>query len=165
VHSLDDRRLIGSLDHEFARLHSGYGSLIGATPEHSLYSAPSTSTGHSTASVGEHVLRGVAVVEQTFGGLTANLWDDPFEWTLPEQLSTASRILDYLDEVEATRRYAFGGFNCDRELFKEVMVPAAKSRTLLELLIATLVRASDYFGRATATLSLLADSQPPAPAD
>ena len=25
-------------------------------------------------------------IEQTFGGITANLWDDPFEWTLPETL-------------------------------------------------------------------------------
>jgi hypothetical protein len=33
-------------------------------------------------SCGEQVLRSAAIVEQSFGGLTANLWDDPFEWTL-----------------------------------------------------------------------------------
>ena len=55
-------------------------------------------------SCGEQVLRSAAIVEQTFGGLTANLWDDPFEWTLPETLSTSAKVIEYLNEVEATRQ-------------------------------------------------------------
>jgi hypothetical protein len=47
-------------------------------------------------SVGEQILRSAAVIEQTFGGLTANLWDDPFEWTLPETLATPESIVAYL---------------------------------------------------------------------
>ena len=39
-------------------------------------------------SCGEYILRSAAAVEQTFGGITTRLWDDPFEWTLPEALST-----------------------------------------------------------------------------
>jgi hypothetical protein len=32
----------------------------------------------------EQILRSARIVEQVSGGITANLWDDPFEWTLPE---------------------------------------------------------------------------------
>ena len=40
-------------------------------------------------SVGEYILRSAATVEQTFGALTTRMWDDPFEWTLPEQTKYA----------------------------------------------------------------------------
>jgi hypothetical protein len=109
-------------------------------------------------SLGENVLRGAAAIERTFGGLTANLWDDPFEWTLPENLSTVERILEYLDEVEATRQRAFASFGRDRDLLKEIMVPAAETRTLIDLLLAALVQTAEYFGRAAVTLSRLPDS-------
>ena len=44
-------------------------------------------------SCGEYILRSAGKIEQTFGGNTTKLWDDPFEWTLPEQLSTNQLIL------------------------------------------------------------------------
>ena len=79
----NDRVLILSLDREFARLHSHYCSLILATPPDAIYRHQPEQHPHLFSSVGECVLRGAAVVEQAFGGITANLWDDPFEWTLP----------------------------------------------------------------------------------
>src|ERR1700682_16861 len=136
----NDRVVIGSLEGEFARLHSRYCSLIRTTPEADIYRHSRPSEGLPLSSVGEDVLRGAAAVEQTFGGLTANLWDDPFEWTLPENLSTRVRIIEYLEEVEATRRRAFVSFARDADLLKEIMGPAAETRLLIDLLTETLVK-------------------------
>jgi len=99
-------------------------------------------------SAGEQILRSAAAIEQTFGGLSANLWDDPFEWTLPETLSTPVSIVEYLSEVDSTRQRVFNSIDDDGALSKYVAVPPGESKILLELLIETLVRASDYRGRA-----------------
>jgi len=99
--------VIGSLEKQFAALHNSYSELIRATSLETLYHRPRQASGRPILSLAESVLRGAAAVEQTFGGLTANLWDDPFEWTLPENLSTKARIIEYLEEVAATRQRAF----------------------------------------------------------
>lgn len=103
-------------------------------------------------SIGEQILRSAAAMEQTFGGLTANLWDDPFEWTLPETLSTPDSIVSYLSEVDAARQRFFSSIDSDEALTKLVSDPSGKPRALIELLLETLVRASDYRGRAISTL-------------
>jgi hypothetical protein len=101
-------------------------------------------------SIGENILRSAAAVEQTCGGLTANLWDDPFEWTLPETLSSADRIVEYLSEVDLARQRAFNSILDDSALTKYVSVPSGEPRLLVSLLLETLVSASDYRGRAAA---------------
>ena len=115
------RALIETFDRQFARLHSRSCSLVTTTPLEMLYRKAWQSTAHAVYSMGENVLRSAGVVEQTFGGITANLWDDPFEWTLPEHLSTVERVMEYLEEVEATRNRAFARFardaDCDEPLF------------------------------------------------
>lgn len=146
------RELIETFDRQFARLHSRSCSLVSKTPIELLYLKRQPPSVYST---GENVLRGAAAVEQTFGGITASLWDDPFEWTLPENLATTERVLEYLEEVEATRQRAFARFAQDAELLKEVLVPAGHTRPLVDLLAETLVKAADYQGRAIATLALL----------
>ena len=93
-------------------------------------------------------------MEQTFGGITVSLWDDPFEWTQPETLATSERILEYLDEVEATRKRGFDLFKSDKDLMKKIMSPSGETQ-LLPLLLDALVRAANYLGRARATLELL----------
>jgi len=97
----------------------------------------------------DNLLRSAAVIEQMCGGLTANLWDDPFEWTLPETLSNADRIIEYLSEVDLARQRAFKAIVDDSALSKYIAVPSGESRPMISLLLETLVKASDFKGRAS----------------
>ena len=94
-----------------------------------------------------YVLRSAAAVEQMCGGLTANLWDDPFEWTLPETLSNDDRVVEYLSEVDLARERAFNSID-DAALTKYISVPSGEERQLIGVLLETLVRASELRGRA-----------------
>jgi hypothetical protein len=111
--------------------------VIENTPEARLYESTA-----ANRSVGESVLRSAAAIERTFGGITANLWDDPFEWTLPEQLSTNAKILEHLAEVETLRLKAFSSFIDDSCLVKHVATPAVETQPLIDLLLETLVAAA-----------------------
>lgn len=124
---------------EFLRLQSEWRRLIQTVEPTKIYQRPST----RELSFGEHVVRSAGAVEQTFDGITANLWDDPFEWTLPENLTTPEKVLEYFDEVEATRQRAFELFKNDEDLMKEVMTPSGKMH-LASLLLDTLVRARHH---------------------
>jgi len=155
-------QLISSLDEQFARLHARSQSLIKIVPEEKLYWQPRQSSGAFPAySCGEHLLRSAAAVEQTFGGITANLWDDPFEWTLPESLDTPARITEYLNEVEATRQRGIALFVSDNDLLKEIAVPSGAMQTLCALLLETLERAAHHQGRAFATFRLFSEARLP----
>jgi hypothetical protein len=155
-------RLISCLDEEFARLHGRALSLLEAIPAEKLYWQPRASSGaFPIYSCGEHILRSAAAVEQSFGGINANLWDDPFEWTLPETLSTPDRIVEYLSEVEATRRQGFERFSTDDDLVKEIALPSGKTAPLASLLFETLSRASHHQGRAFAVFRLFSDGRLP----
>lgn len=160
AHILEQRDIVASLDREFARLHLRSTAIIESTPGPLLYecSAPPAITG--LRSIGENVLRSAAVIEQTFGGLTANLWDDPFEWTLPEQLSTPATVLAHLLEVEETRRRAFLSFTDDSCLLKSIATPADGLVFLIELLLRTLLRAMNYQSRAAVALNALSGISP-----
>jgi hypothetical protein len=150
------RELIAAFDGQFARLHSRSCSLVSKVSIERLYINQQSPAAPVNYSTGENVLRSAAAIEQTFGGITANLWDDPFEWTLPENLATTERVLEYLEEVEATRQRAFARFAQDADLLKHVLVPTGNTRSLVELLVETLVKAADYHGRAIATLAMVA---------
>jgi hypothetical protein len=146
------RELVESLDREFARLHLRACSVIEKTSDDRLYRiTPSLGT---FPSVGENVLRSAAAIEQTFGGITSNLWDDPFEWTLPEYLSTPGKLIEHLIEVEETRKRAFSSFDADACLLKHVAMPSGETKPLVELLLETLVRAAQYQGQALAAIQL-----------
>jgi hypothetical protein len=95
----------------------------------------------------ENLVRSAAAVEQMCGGLTANLWDDPFEWTLPETLYNPDRVIEYLDEVDLARQRTFSSID-DAALTKVISVPSGESRLLISLLLETLVKASEFRGRA-----------------
>ncbi|OLD28141.1 MAG: hypothetical protein AUJ04_02170 [Acidobacteria bacterium 13_1_40CM_3_55_6] len=146
-------KLIECLDREFVQLHRGSRELIGRVSPELLYRKP-PSRSNVRLSAGEHILRSAASVEQTFGGITSNLWDDPFEWTLPETLPTPNKVARYLDEVDATRKHGFELFKSDADLLKEIMAPAGSTR-ILPLLLDTLVRAVHHQGRATAIFDIL----------
>ncbi len=148
-------KFIEGLDRQFARLHADSHKLIEAISPGLLYQQPpGKSNSLPPHSCGEHLLRSAAVVEQTFGGITTNLWDDPFEWTLPETLPTADKVTGYLDEVEATRQHGFQLFKSDLDLVKEIMSPSGPTQ-LLPLLLDTLARAAHHQGRAWATFEIL----------
>ena len=146
----DGRSTVDLLDREFSALLDRLERLVEAVPAELLYKRPPQFT------IGECVLRSAALIEQVSGGLTTNLWDDPFEWTLPETLSDSHRIVDYLKEVAQARRRMFNSL-LDESLLKYVAVPSRDERTVMSLLIESLIRASDYRGRAIATMKLLSD--------
>lgn len=160
AHILERRDIVASLDREFARLHSRSATIIEKTPASLLYEARVQPPISGLHSVGENVLRSAAVIEQTFGGVTANLWDDPFEWTLPEQLSTPATVLAHLLEVEATREHAFASFTDDSCLLKAVSTPGDGLVSLMELLLKTLLRAGHYQSQAVMTLTALSGNSP-----
>jgi len=144
-----NRIIVELLDQQFDRLIESLRALTVSTPSNLLYEQ------HAASSIGENILKSAGVIEQTFGGITANLWDDPFEWTLPETLSTDARVVEYLAEVNSLKNRAFVSFTDDGMLLKLISIPSGKPCSLLELLLTTMLRASDYHGRATATLKLL----------
>ncbi|MGB7069093.1 MAG: hypothetical protein WBD22_06325 [Pyrinomonadaceae bacterium] len=111
-------------------------------------------------SCGEYILRSAAVVEQSFGGIMTRLWDDPFEWTLPEKLSTNQLVLEYLDEVRRTARKGICVVSSDDDLKRQVPSPE-RLRTLFEILLDTLSRADHFQGRAFAVFQMLSDQKLP----
>src|SRR5215210_5403433 len=153
-----EKTFVLSLDEQFARLHERSCALLAViAPEH-LYRQPRPSQGaFPVYSCGEYLLRSAASVEQTFGGITANLWDDPFEWTLPETLQTPALVSEYLSEVEATRRRGFALFSSEDDLRKEIALPSGEMQTLCALVLETLCRAAHYQGRAFATFRLFSE--------
>src|SRR5215204_3667962 len=124
------REIVDHLDREFSSLTNSLKDLVRSVPVDLLYRNP------PAVSIGENILRSAGAVEQTCGGLTANLWDDPFEWTLPESLSNADLIIEYLSEVDLTRRSAFNAIVDDSALTKYISVPSGEPRLLVSLLLA-----------------------------
>jgi len=148
--------LVHSLSQEFARLYSHWCSLVEACTTDNLYQELSGQANRILLpSVGETVLRSAAVVEQTCGGITSNLWDDPFEWTLPETLSTPEKVIEYLGEVEGTRRIAFNSLRSDADLFRDIAMPSGELQSLASLLLETLTRANQLLGQAVLMAKIL----------
>jgi hypothetical protein len=155
-------KFIASLDEQFRSGHRLSLALLERIPPDKLYWQPVASSAPTPVySCGEYVLRSAGVVEQTFGGITTNLWDDPFEWTLPETLSTNALIAEYLGEVEATRKHAFDSFKGDEDLLKEIALPSGDAQMIHMLLLSTLARSAHFQGRAFATFSLFSSSSLP----
>lgn len=140
-----------TIERDFADLLLALAAFVRATPDELIYKIPNTAT---DATVGETVVKAAAVLEQVFGGLTTNLWDDPFEWTLPETLASGALILQYLNEVDESRRRAFAFLANDSALAKIVSVPSEGQIAVRDLLERTLNRATSYQNRATQILKI-----------
>jgi len=138
-----ERQIVQQLEQKFAELIKSLKDLVRSVPTELLYRHP------PAVSVGENILRSAAVVEQTCGGLTSNLWDDPFEWTLPETLSNPDLVVEYLSEVDAARQRAFDSIQDDSSLTKFISDPSGE-RLLISLLLDTVVKAAEFRGRALA---------------
>jgi hypothetical protein len=155
------KTFIESFDRHFIQIHSRSCELIRKIPNEKLYWQPrETNALFPVNSCGEYILRSAAPVEQTFGGLTVKLWDDPFEWTLPEQLSSSDLILEYLAEVEETRRKGFTLFASDEDLHRELPAPE-KLKTIFALFLGTIARAEHFQGRAFASFKMFSDDKLP----
>ena len=123
-------------DQEFKRLETEWREAIEQLDSSRLYSESQ----QQLFPAAEQILRSARIVEQVSGGITANLWDDPFEWTLPETLTTRDKLISYLDEVRAARERAFQFFKDDSDLLKTIMAPGGSTQ-LMSLLLDVLVRA------------------------
>lgn len=154
-------KFISTFNRQFERLHERNCAFVSLVPADKIYWQPRVNAnGLPVYSCGEYVLRSAGKVEQTFGGITAKLWDDPFEWTLPEELSDNAKILEYLAEVENTRQRGLALLATDADLTKEILAPD-KLKTIFELLLETLAQAENFQGRAFATFRLFSDAPLP----
>lgn len=145
-------KFIKIFDQKFQALHKNSCEIINKIPDEKLFWKPKKV--YAIFSCGEFILRSAGKVEQTFGGITTRLWDDPFEWTLPEELATKEKILNYLDEVEATRQRGFALLKTDEDLYKELPAPE-DLKSLFKILLETLSKAENLQGCATAILQML----------
>ncbi|NNE98376.1 MAG: hypothetical protein HKN25_05070 [Pyrinomonadaceae bacterium] len=139
-------------EQKFEEIYQSSRALVEELPHDKVFSNPGGNPGG--LSCGEYILRSAGRVEQTFGGITARLWDDPFEWTLPEELSTKEKILQYLDEVNETRKRGFAYFESDEDLKKEIAAPEELT-PIAELLVDTIVESRGLLREATRELKLL----------
>lgn len=153
--------LIDSFERRFAAIHSRSHGLLRLMSDEDLFQRPrDLPRTMSMFSCGEYLLRSAATVEQTFGGITTRLWDDPFEWTLPEKLNTTELVAEYLDEVEATRIKGMKFFGSDDDLMKNLPAPETL-RPIFDLLTETIAKAEHFQGRAFALFQVLSDDKLP----
>lgn len=149
--------IVSIFERRFVLIDSRSRKFLSLLEPELLYKRPrQLSNSMAPFSCGEYILRSAAMVEKTFGGITTRLWDDPFEWTLPEKMSDIQSILGYLDEVEETRRLGFRFFNADDDLKREIPSPE-RLRSLAEIMIDTIGSAEHYQGRAFAVFQMISD--------
>ncbi|HEY0659358.1 MAG TPA: hypothetical protein VGD05_12825 [Pyrinomonadaceae bacterium] len=155
------KKLIETFENQFAKLHLRSVALVKNIPDDKLFWKPrQLSQTFAMFSCGEYVLRSAGAVEQTFGGIMTKLWDDPFEWTLPEELSSAAKIMEYLAEVDETRLKGFAFLISDDDLRKEMPAPE-KLKSIAEILLETVARAEHFQGRAFSIFQMFSDEKLP----
>ena len=145
------RESIEKLERGYIGVLTGLTTMVQSVSSHALYQRLE---GIDT-SIGENVIKSAGTLEQTLGGLTTNLWDDPFEWTLPETLSTIDLIVEYLQEVEVARSRAFARFVDDSALDKYIAVPSGEQKSIQSVLIDALEKATRYQQRAAELRKML----------
>ncbi len=150
--------ILKALEAQFRLLDGRSRALIVALPPEKLF-VPAKAAPYHT-SCGEYLLRSAGTVERTFGGITTRLWDDPFEWTLPEAFVEPADLLKYLDEVEAARRRGFAVIGEDGALLRQLPAPE-RLTPLVEVLLDTITTASHFQGRAFAAFTIVTGEKPP----
>lgn len=140
------REKIEGFERTFENLYQRALELLDAFPDDRLFAkAPPD---HETSFAFE-LIRSAAEVEKTFGGITTRLWDDPFEWTLPEELSDKAAIKNYLEEVRSTRTNGLRFIKHDDELSLKIPAPE-KLISLSKILTETVTLSTFHLDRALA---------------
>lgn len=142
---------IDSYRKSFETLQSRSRDLLSVCPDERLFEPVAAI---DNGSFGVALIRSAAEVEVAFGGITTRLWDDPFEWTLPEELSTKSAILEYFDEVAAITQRGLAALGDDSALTKIIPAPE-KLKPIGEVLQKALSTAEMNFERAKTALDIL----------
>lgn len=125
-------------------------SLIERCPTELLFEKPrALNNSLAPFSVGEFAIRAVGKTEQAFGGITTRLWDDPFEWTLPESFRERSAIILYFDEVCTTVLNGFEFISNDEALVAVIPAPV-KFKTIDAVLNDAAIEANRLLGKAEA---------------
>jgi hypothetical protein len=147
--------MIATFARQFDNIDAQCRELLDMMPGEKLFTRPvELNNSMAPISFGEFLVRSSGMVEQTMGGITRRLWDDPFEWTLPEALRNRDGILEYFDEVRSTRMDAFSFIRTDSELFREMPSPIAV-RSLADIFIGTIARSHFYLGEAAAIYQIV----------
>ena len=151
------RTLIQSFESKFRQLNERSADLIKTIDPVELFRKPPRFENTMVIfSTGEFVLRSAGALEQVFAGIMTRLWDDPFEWTLPEYMGTPERILDYLDEVGETTARGFQFLATDDDLLR--CLPAPRDITpIVEILLGAYECAARFQGQAHAVARLLSE--------
>ncbi len=153
--------MLESFDRRFFVIHERSLALLEMLSDAILFQKPrELERSMAMFSCGEYILRSAAAIEQTCGGITTRLWDDPFEWTLPEELSSVDRVGVYVEDVELSRISAFRFLTSDDDLKKQIPAPK-ELRSIFDLLLDTIARAEHYQGRAFAVFQMLSDEKLP----
>lgn len=142
------RDLITIIDQHFINLHRSSVELLRTVNDKDLFARiEGFESVNAALTCGEQIVRSAAVVEQAFGGISSRLWDDPFEWTLPEELSTVQKVEEYLNEVELFRTKCMPALGDDGELSRTIPAPE-DLKSILEILLEAISRSADHLGKA-----------------
>ncbi|MDM7920858.1 MAG: hypothetical protein QUS14_01050 [Pyrinomonadaceae bacterium] len=149
------RELIEIIDAKLAENLERSKRLLENVDENLLFKRPSgLESSFAPFSFGENIVRSAAVIEQAFGGITTRLWDDPFEWTLPEELATTERIAAYINEVDQYRRKGIEFLATDDDLRRTMPAPETVT-PILKILLDAMSKSSTHIGQAATILHLL----------
>jgi hypothetical protein len=153
--------ILPTLESQFTTIDRRSHALLDRTSDVLLYKSPRDSDQVLIPfTIGEYLLRSAATIEQVAGGITTRLWDDPFEWTLPEKLSTVVAVRGYLCEVEQARVRTFEAISSDANLSKQIPSPV-RMMSLFEILVEAVAKASHFQGRAYSVFQALSETKLP----
>jgi hypothetical protein len=104
-----------------------------------------------SVSPGFCLIRSAAAIERACGGLSTRLWDDPFEWTLPEQFLREGALEIYLSDVRRAVETTFAMMPTDNALARVLPAPR-ELRTVFDVLLDALIESAQWRGRAALIL-------------
>lgn len=143
--------MIERLEESFTKLNEEMVAIVETSSDRSLFKEGDKGEIPPRTPPSVSIVRAAAVVEQVFGGLTTRLWDDPFEWTLPEALNNRQSVLDYLDEVKKRQAEVFQHLQTDADLERETPAPI-EIMPIVTILLSALTRSWYLLGIAKANL-------------